>query len=430
MLASLQAAARRTSRPPDDAQGRFALSDLADGSTYAIGASLRDRAYVERQVAATAPCSETELVLPPETERGTWDNLGDPGEPFGGTNSAVLLPDGRVLMCHDTLDPVLFDPVARTAVPALSSPSLQGCHAVSVLQDGRVIYVGGANLPVYGFGTRTVKTYDPAADEWQVQPNMNGYRWYPTMTTPPDGRLLAIGEGNENNPQRSRSSEVMNPVTMTWTPVGDIALGNEVSPILVLRNGDVLMTHRPPQLFDANALSWRSTMDFVQGNRMPNGDHADHELQLLPDGRVAALGYKSFTAGQIGRMLEIYDPDTGTWQFGAKVTPVRSRASTVLMPDGRVLVIGGYVEDPTSSAPRNEWGQTDVVDVWDPRTDTWRRLSSIAVAREYHAMPVVLPDGRIFVAGGEGQPGNEPSRSVAEAFTPPYLLRGLRPTIT
>ncbi|MBA3464163.1 MAG: DUF1929 domain-containing protein [Deltaproteobacteria bacterium] len=412
-----------------DAEGRFAVSDLTGGTTYTVGASSRDRAYVERQVVATEPCTNTELTLPAETERGSWENLGDPGEPFGGTNSAVLLPDGRVMMCHDTVDPVLFDPVAKTAEPALASPGIQGCHAVVVMPNGRVIYVGGANVPVYGPGTQRVKTYDPVADDWRVEPNMMGYRWYPTMTTLTDGRLLVIGGGNQNNPQRSKTSEVMDPATMMWTPVGDVALGNEVSPILVLRSGDVLMTHRPPQLFSMTTLTWRSAMDFVQANRMPNGDHADHELQLLPDGRVAAIGYKSFTPGQIGNILEIYDPATGAWALGAESKPVRSRASTVMMPDGRILVIGGFVEDTADPSPRNAYGQTNLVDVWDPRRDAWRRLTSIEVAREYHAMPVVLPDGRIFVAGGEGQPGNEPASSVAEVFSPPYLSKGPRPPI-
>lgn len=114
---------------------------------------------------------------------------------------------------------------------------------------------------------------------------------------------------------------------------------------------------------------------------MPNGDHSDHEILLRPDGRVAAIGFKTFQPGQYGRMLEVYDATTGRWQLGAE-----SR-------------------------------------------DAWRRLASIEIAREYHAMPVVLPDGRIFVAGGEGEPGNEPARSIAEAFTPPYLLRGPRPGV-
>ena len=412
-----------------DSNGQFAVDGLVGDVTYTVGASIRDRAYVARDVAASDPCATADLALPPETEPGRWTNLGDAGERFGGTNSAVLLPDGRVLMCHDTQDPVVFDPVADLAEAAAASSRIQGCHAVTMLADGRVIYVGGADVPVYGPGTRQVKTYNPATDTWQVQPDLVGNRWYPSMVTLPDGRLLAIGGGNENNPERSRTSEVMDPTTMTWSPAGDIAIGNEVSPITVLYDGEVLMTHRPPQLFDPSTRAWRSAMDFVQGNRMPNGDHSDHEIQLLPDGRVAAIGYISFTPGQYGQMLEIYDPSTGQWELGTDVQPVRSRASTILMPDGRVLVIGGKVMDPADPTLVNAWGYTDLVDVWDPGRDAWRRLTSIEIPREYHAMPVVLPDGRIFVAGGEGEPGNEPAQSIAEALTPPYLLRGPRPAI-
>lgn len=113
-------------------------------------------------------------------------------------------------------------------------------------------------------------------------------------------------------------------MTGAWTSAGDIALGNEVSPIVLLYSGEVLMTHRPPQLFDPDDLAWRSTMDFVQGNRMPNGDHSDHEIQLLPDGRVAAIGYKTFDL-PVGRMLEVYDPATETWAFGAEVVLARER---------------------------------------------------------------------------------------------------------
>jgi MYXO-CTERM domain-containing protein len=40
-----------------------------------------------------------------------------------------------------------------------------------------------------------------------------------------------------------------------------------------------------------------------------------------------------------------------------------------------------------------------------------------------------VPDGRVFIVGGEGQPGNEPDKSVVEAFRPPYLFRGPRPVM-
>jgi hypothetical protein len=410
-----------------DGMGRYAVGDLEPGQ-HVVGASARDLAYVERTIDVADACAEADLTLGPETEPGRWEDLGDPGEPFGGTNSAVLLPDGRIMMCHDTRDPVIVDPVTGELTRPGQSPRIQGCHAVTVLSDGRVLYVGGADQEVYGPGTTQVKSYDPETDVWAFEPELVDPRWYPTMVPLGDGRLLAVGGGTENNPERSNTSEVRDPATGTWTQAGDIALGNEVSPVVLLYSGEVLMTHRPPQIFDPDDLAWRSTMDFVQGNRMPNGDHSDHELQLLPDGRVAALGYKTFDLG-VGRMLEIFDPATEQWTLGAEVTPVRSRASTILAPDGRVYVIGGYQQDPDDRTPTNEWGQVSLVDVWDPGRDAWRRLADIGIAREYHAMPVVVPDGRIFVTGGEGAPGNEPPASRIEAFTPPYLLRGPRPAL-
>ncbi len=95
------AAARVTAEVPGgahvaartDAEGWYVLDGLTEGAAYTVGASLRDRAYVTRMVTAAASCTTADLALGPEVELGRWENLGDPGTPFGGTNSGVLLPD-------------------------------------------------------------------------------------------------------------------------------------------------------------------------------------------------------------------------------------------------------------------------------------------------------------------------------------------------
>ena len=411
--------------------GTFRFGSLAS-ATYVLGAAARDREYVQRTVTIAAADQATveELVLGAEANRGRWMTVGRfDHRTFGGTNSGVLLPDGRIIYCHDTIDPVIFDPSSNMTSTPPASPRIQGCHSVRLLQDGRVLYVGGADVPVYGPGTRQVKTFDPATEQWTVLPELTAARWYPTLVHLASGELLAVGGGGLQNPVRTATSEICDPRTMTWSPAGNIVIGNEVSPVVLLPNGEVLMTHRPPQRFEPKTRTWRAAADFVQSNRTPDGDHADHQTVAMPDGAVVAIGYRPYgSAPSSASIVEIYDPERNEWRLGPTFAPLRSRPSIVLLPDQRVLVLGGYKEehDPTST---NAWGYMAVADLFDTASESWRRLAPMSVAREYHAVPILIPDGRVVVIGGEGMPGVEPDTNVIEVFEPPYLFRGPRPEV-
>jgi hypothetical protein len=411
-----------------DASGLFSFQGIPDGS-YELGAAVVGKQYAARDITVAGGCVEEAFELVPETEPGQWTSHGSPGEIFGGTNSGVLLPDGRLMYCHDTLDPVILNPVDLDKFLASSSGVLQGCHGVTLLHDGRSLYIGGADVPVYGPGSRQVKAFDPVLNRWTPQPQLNDQRWYPTVVPLQNGQVLAIGGGGPDNPARLNTTEVLDPDTMEWTPVGNISLGNEVSPVILLLTGEVLMTHRPPQLYNPDTQEWRLAGDFVQSNRMSNGDHSDHEMVLLPSGEVVAVGFMSFSSGNDGELLEIYDPIEDEWRLGATFAPVRSRASIVQLPNKKILVLGGFKEEERDPTPTNEWGQLALADLYDPTSDSWRRLAPMSLAREYHAMPILVPDGRVFITGGEGSPGEEPTANLVESFTPPYLLRGPRPVI-
>jgi hypothetical protein len=60
----------------------------------------------------------------------------------------------------------------------------------------------------------------------------------------------------------------------------------------------------------------------------------------------------------------------------------------------------------------------------DPATGKWSTIDSITVYRGYHSTALLLPDGRVLSAGGE-QTG-----ASAEIYSPPYLFKGARPSIT
>ncbi len=429
--------ARITLFTPDTLYFREARTDIngayriegKEGVSLLLGVAAKGYEYLERGIDTPgAPLILSDTVQP-EAARGVWDVIGDPGERLGGTNSGALLPDGRLFWCHDTRDPIYFDPRTDQVSPGPESFGIQGCHAVRLMTDGRLIFVGGADRQIYGPGTRLVKTFDPVNKIWKAESPINDARWYPSMAQLSNGELVAVGGGGVDNPIRTRTSEVMDPLTLEWQPAGSIALGNEVSPIVLLYTGEILMTHRPPQLFNPDTREWRRAADFIQSDRMPNGDHADHELVVTPEGDVIAIGYKNFD-GAPGTFVERYRATSNRWELGRSFAPVRSRASVVGLPDGTVLVLGGEKEDPEDPTPTNAWGYMALTDLYNPSEDSWRRLTDMNIAREYHAMPILVPDGRVIVVGGEGEPGNEPARSTIEAFTPPYLQRGVRPRIS
>jgi hypothetical protein len=73
-------------------------------------------------------------------------------------------------------------------------------------------------------------------------------------------------------------------------------------------------------------------------------------------------------------------------------------------------------------------------ELWDPDTGKWTVLASMKVPRMYHSTAMLLPDGRVITSGG-GQPeGTGEAKGTIhddmQIFSPPYLYRGARPTIT
>ena len=115
------------------------------------------------------------------------------------------LPDGSILYCHDTDDPLVFNPATGDKRVVTGSGTAQGCHATTVLLDGRVLFVGGQEGEDPGSfrnGVRWVKAYDPLADRWQRLPDLGEARWYPTLTRLPGGRVLVTGGGQPPDARR------------------------------------------------------------------------------------------------------------------------------------------------------------------------------------------------------------------------------------
>jgi N-acetylneuraminic acid mutarotase len=116
----------------------------------------------------------------------------------------------------------------------------------------------------------------------------------------------------------------------------------------------------------------------------------DMTANLLPDGRVLIVGGRlSNGFGESYRAsAERYDPATGTFSAAASMSQPRSIHTATLLPDGDVVVSGGYCGCVLASSER-----------YRPATNTWTASGSLGWSTNGHAA-ALLGDGRVVAAGG------------------------------
>jgi hypothetical protein len=127
-----------------------------------------------------------------------------------------------------------------------------------------------------------------------------------------------------------------------------------------------------------------------------------HTATLLPDGRVLIVGgmrrnqdfYKS---------AELYDPSTGKFQATGEMSVGRVGQIAVLLSTGKVLIAGGWVGQ----------GGTDSAELYDPGTGKFTAISKMTIRRG-RPSATVLTNGDVLLAGGEES--DNQSLASAEIF--------------
>jgi len=130
---------------------------------------------------------------------------------------------------------------------------------------------------------------------------------------------------------------------------------------------------------------------------------------LLPDGRVLVVG--GMGRDDVLALAEVWDPATGTFDAAGSLVVARYGHTASSLPDGRVLVVGGQA-----------WGASLAsAEVWDPGTGSFRSTGSLVVARFGHTA-TTLPDGRVLVVGGDEDGGE--SAEVWDPATGEFVPTG------
>jgi hypothetical protein len=124
---------------------------------------------------------------------------------------------------------------------------------------------------------------------------------------------------------------------------------------------------------------------------------------------------------QMERSIDFFEISSGSWGQGADLGVRRRYPATVLLPDGKVMIVSGY--DATGANPflRNAH-YLDLKPPVSPATFTTGTSASNEV-RGYHNLALLLPDGRVLIAGGRsaGETGPEDEKPTFRYLYPPYL---------
>ncbi len=297
------------------------------------------------------------------------------------------------------------------------------CSGHSFLPDGRLLVMGG-HKGQDGLGDNETSLLEFNAQwHWAVAPDMAAGRWYPTAVALPNGDVLTVS-GSISPGVNNDLPEVWDNALGSWRALTGARLGLPLYPWLhVAPDGRVFLSGPNATtrfLNTQGAGAWTTSATRVGGGR-------DYGTGILyRPGKVIAIG-----GGDPPRnTCEVIDLNAATpaWRSVRAMRYARRQLNATILPDGTVLATGG-----TSGAGfNNAQGAVLAAEIWNPTSERWTTMASMAVSRLYHSTAILLPDGRVLSAGG-GRPAGVnggADNENAEIFSPPYLFKGARPSIT
>ncbi|HYR50287.1 MAG TPA: galactose oxidase-like domain-containing protein, partial [Candidatus Eisenbacteria bacterium] len=341
----------------------------------------------------------------------------------------TMLPNGKVLAWDDHLDNQgadVFDPATNSlnAVPFFTADLF--CSGHSLLSDGRVFDAGGHSGTAH-VGIANATAFDPATQVWGSLASMPVARWYPTVTALPDGRMLVTAGETNCDGCNALIPAIYDPAANSWSQLSSASQNLPYYPhMFVLPDGRVLAasSNRDAMasvvlnvalqswaVVDPSVLDGGSAATYAPGKIVKSGLGRDPDLPGAPS---VATTY----------VIDMTQPSPA-WRQTASMAFPRTEHNLTLLPDGTVLVTGGS----RNSDVGNTAAAVLEAELWSPTTETWTVLAAMKTPRMYHSTALLLPDGRVLVAGG-GRDFPEVDQLSAEIYSPPYLFKGPQPAIT
>jgi plastocyanin len=321
-------------------------------------------------------------------------------------------------------------PVNQTQAVTADENIWSGAHAHLTDATGTVLAHGGfynSPAPPRTVDTeRRAFTFDTAGLTWSAAADMHVGRFYPTTVTLRDGTAVTLfGADNAHGGGGVPSLEIFTPGAGggAWSAPKAVPFNYFYYPwTFLLPGGDLFVAgpQKPARRFDpAAAIVDDPARQYnqISSQRGVNMDGTAVLLPLRPPNyapRVMILGGSAADAQQTAEWIDL-SVVAPTWQALPNLNVTRDKVNSVLLPDGRVLVAGGIETLP-------DGGPAEIFDPEDPMSG-FQLGPNMKHVRGYHSAALLLPDGSVLM-GGDPNGGTTPN----ERYLPPYFFKP-RPTI-
>lgn len=420
--------------------------------------------------------------------QGSWELLPYDSEVLAV--HAALLPKGKVLffagsgnsgvrfaspdfgnMAKGNWCSVVWDPDGQNSFfhpDTLSGPDGRPldffCGGDSLLGDGRVFSAGGTlkydvdkdnhDTGDGFYGRRESQIFDPVTQQWTQSASMAEGRWYPTVITLGDARML-VASGLIENKKFNVTVEIYSPDSNTWQKL-DLPLLMRVlglplyAHLFQLAGGDIFFTGgRMDDINPTSPCMLRITEDPV-GIRVIEGLQAAfsrnqsasviigpaQDQRFLLMGGAPPVGETNATDNVDIIDLSDLSGDLPRFRAAAPMLLPRVHLNAVLLPDRTLFVSGGALQREGGPQGQRRTVARLESEIYDPEHDRWTLAANASIVRMYHSIALLLPDGRVVTAGGNPDKGDhvewgndENEELHLEIYSPPYMLRS-RPIIT
>ncbi len=329
------------------------------------------------------------------------------------TNGKVLIAGGYSATpfscpCAFLSSAELYDPATGTFGPTGTMGTARGSHTATLLTNGKVLIAGGYGESGPGFGIETIPSaelYDPTTETFTSTGSMITAR-AGTATLLQDGRVLFVGgAGNESAP--NATAELYDPSTGLFTLTGSMTDGRSrwAHTATLLPSGEVLVAGGYEGSSRSTTTASSELYDSTAGTFSPTGQmgtlRLDHTATLLANGMVLIAG-AYFPPGSPSS-AELYDPSIGAFVATGQMSTLSTETSfpaglkpttATLRSDGQVLVTGLPVPSPVFiSEP----------ELFDPSAETFALPGPMRTARLFHTA-TLLQNGKVLIVGGRGFP--------------------------